>query len=95
MSERDSSLVTFIVGAVIGAAAGLLLAPKSGRETRSDLKRLSEDISDTISDFTEDAKDKGRKFYEQGREKVLSGKDKINEVFEEGKKVFNKYKDEK
>ena len=35
--KRNSILV--LTGLAVGAAAGILLAPKSGRETRSDIKR--------------------------------------------------------
>ncbi|MDR1952476.1 MAG: YtxH domain-containing protein [Elusimicrobiota bacterium] len=94
MSDRHNTLLAFLIGGVIGAAVGLLYAPKAGKETREDLKRLGENLSDNIVDLAEDAKEKGHKIYKSGKEKFLSGKDKLNEVFEEGKKVFNKYKDE-
>ncbi|MDR0823414.1 MAG: YtxH domain-containing protein, partial [Endomicrobium sp.] len=63
MSDNNNSLLAFAVGALIGAAAGILYAPKSGRETRSDLKRLSEDFSDTVADLGGDLKEKGRRIY--------------------------------
>ncbi|MDR3243325.1 MAG: YtxH domain-containing protein [Elusimicrobiota bacterium] len=94
MSDKNNSLLVFVVGAVIGAAVGLLYAPKTGRETREDLRRLGEDLSDTVADFSGDLKEKTRKIYNEGRERVLSSKDKITEVFEEGKRAFDKYKDE-
>ena len=39
MSREDSgsSVAFFILGAAMGAAAGILLAPRSGRETREQL----------------------------------------------------------
>lgn len=45
MSEKDgagSLLVGFIIGGVVGAVAGLLLAPKPGSETRADLADYGE-----------------------------------------------------
>ena len=42
MSDRRSSIpLGLLVGAIAGAVAGILLAPKSGKETREDLKKLS------------------------------------------------------
>lgn len=50
----------FGVGLLIGAAMGLLLAPKSGRETREQIKGIATDLSarakSTASDITEKAK---------------------------------------
>lgn len=37
-----------IVGAVVGAGAALLTAPKSGKETREDLKRKASDLKDEV-----------------------------------------------
>ena len=91
MCDKKDTLFAFLLGGVIGAALGILYAPKSGRETRHTLKRIGEDFSDTVSDLSEDIKDAGRKAYEEGRERVLSSKDKISEAFEAGKKAFEKY----
>ncbi len=38
---RGESLVFFLVGGLIGAGIALLYAPKAGRETREDIKRLA------------------------------------------------------
>ena len=35
--KRNAALI--LTGLAVGAAAGILLAPKSGRETRSDIRR--------------------------------------------------------
>lgn len=35
--KRNAALI--LAGLAVGAAAGILLAPKSGRETRSDIRR--------------------------------------------------------
>ena len=55
MDNRDSSLVAFLFGAIVGAAVALLYAPKTGKETRAHLKRITED-------FVEDAGEKGMEF---------------------------------
>jgi len=38
-------LLAFVVGAATGAAVALLTAPKSGRETREDLKELGTNVA--------------------------------------------------
>ena len=40
-SSTDDFFKGLLFGAVIGAAAGVLLAPKSGAETRADIKTFS------------------------------------------------------
>lgn len=55
--RRHSRLLTgVLVGGVLGATAGFLLAPKSGRELRSDIKAK-----------TKSALDETRRLYSDGR----------------------------
>ncbi len=39
------------IGVLVGAVAGLLLAPKSGEETRDDLTKSMSDLSDKITEL--------------------------------------------
>ncbi len=39
------------IGVLVGAVAGLLLAPKSGEETRDDLGKSLNDLSDKVSEL--------------------------------------------
>jgi gas vesicle protein len=45
------------LGAVAGAVSGLLLAPKSGKETRSDIKTKAVSTKDKAVDQADKAKD--------------------------------------
>jgi gas vesicle protein len=94
MCDKKDTLFAFLLGGIIGAALGILYAPKSGRETRYNLKKMGEEFADTVSDLSDEVKDAGRKVYAEGKEKVISGKDKISEAFEAGKKAFEKYIDD-
>ncbi|WP_296384559.1 YtxH domain-containing protein [Winogradskyella sp.] len=58
-----------VLGALIGAAAGVLLAPEKGSVTRDTLKKEGKDIKNQITtDFTE-VKDDLSKAAESGKDK--------------------------
>ncbi|TFH01737.1 MAG: YtxH domain-containing protein [Calditrichales bacterium] len=61
----------FLFGGIIGAAVGILLAPKSGRETREELGGEAEkDYALALKDL-EHAKKAAMKSFEEGRDKVI------------------------
>lgn len=47
-SRTGETILVLLVGAAIGAAAGLLLAPRPGRETRRKIHRWIEDVEETL-----------------------------------------------
>jgi gas vesicle protein len=55
-----------MIGLGIGAALGLLLAPKPGRQLRKDLRRSYDDALETASDWTDEAKDRFEEVVEKG-----------------------------
>ncbi len=81
--DRDSSLLAFLLGAAVGAAVGLLYAPRTGKETRAHLKKLTED-------FAEDAEEVGIDLREKGKRFVNDSKVKVSELIEKGKAKFKK-----
>jgi gas vesicle protein len=53
--EEKSVLVSVLagigIGVLVGAVAGLLLAPKSGQETRDDLSKSMTDLTDRVTEL--------------------------------------------
>lgn len=94
MSDRgDGFFKGFVIGGIIGAVAGILLAPKSGRETREDLGEEAEKFyKQSKSDF-EHARKAAMKSFEEGRDKIL---DKLkNEEDLEQEEIPQEEKEEK
>ena len=59
--------ITFLlIGLGVGAALGLLLAPKAGRQLRKDVRRSYNDALETVSDWTDEAKDRFEEAVEKG-----------------------------
>ncbi len=55
--KEGSVLVPFLVGGVIGAGVALLLAPKSGKELRKDIRDIATDSREKITSTIEKSKD--------------------------------------
>jgi len=70
----------FGIGLLIGGIVGLLLAPKTGRETRHQLKTFTGELSDRTRKFTKDLGDKIGSTKDALSESVKAGKSKFEEV---------------
>jgi len=58
-STNIGTAITFLlIGLGAGALAGLLLAPKSGKQLRRDLKRGYDDARDAVGEWAEDTAEK-------------------------------------
>ena len=70
VSEGNSSVGTAVTFLMIGLGAGalvaLMLAPKTGRQMRKDLRRKFDDAKDSLQDWSEDARDRVQDAVERG-----------------------------
>jgi gas vesicle protein len=71
VTKERSILVPFLVGGFVGAALGLLFAPKAGREVRRQIKDLAVDGKEKIVS----AVGKSREFYTEAITAVNSAID--------------------
>ena len=75
-SERNTAgtaIVFLLIGLGAGALAGLLLAPKTGKQMRRDLRRGYEDAKDTLQDWSEEAGSRARDVRERVRDVAERG----------------------
>ncbi len=64
MSKNSGKLLLAgIVGALAGAIGGLLLAPKSGKETREDIAKMAKDIADQLKSGSVATKEKVKEVF--------------------------------
>lgn len=54
MKDLSKVMLSFIVGALAGAAAGVLLAPDKGKNTRKKVKKSMDDLSEKVKDSMDD-----------------------------------------
>jgi len=57
MNKNQKPLLSFIIGAAAGAAAGLLLAPSTGKETRKKLADEATSLKDKVEKEVKSASD--------------------------------------
>jgi len=69
-SKKIEFLKGLLIGGLIGAAAGILFAPKSGKETREDISRKTQELLVKAKDEYEIALEKSKKAYEAAVEKM-------------------------
>jgi gas vesicle protein len=104
MNENTTKIGgAILIGGLIGAAIALLYAPKSGRETRKDIKKAArraknstvdfiEDTIDDVNDFINDLRDKAADIVDQGADLSEKAKKEIMASFEQGQKAIEKQK---
>jgi gas vesicle protein len=83
-TRKRSVLIPALAGGITGAGLGLLIAPKSGKEFRKDLKRLARNTQDQVSE----AIDTGKEFYGDGKAAVINAVEAGSKPFIRGKKKF-------
>ena len=83
-----------LFGAAVGTVAGILTAPKSGKETRKELKEKAEEIGKVVkektSEFVEDAKVKTEAAVEEVKIEAGKLQKRALNTYEGAKKGFGK-----
>jgi len=93
-SNNVGTAITFLlIGLGAGALAGLLLAPKTGKQMRRDLQRGLEDAKDTLGDWADETKDRVRDASDRVRDVASKGvemADDLREKVEPLRRVINR-----
>lgn len=89
MSDRDgNTFVWFLAGLGVGAAVGLLYAPRSGSETREVLRARAEEGRDYVRNRAREARGQAEEWVDRGREVVNQQKDQFRAAYEAGRQAY-------
>jgi gas vesicle protein len=82
-SEGVNGFAWFLTGVVLGAAAAILYAPKTGRDTREFVTQQTRRGKEAVTETTESIVDSGRDMFDRGRKLV----EEAAALFERGRKL--------
>jgi len=99
-SGPSGVILSFLVGALTGAAAAVLLAPRSGRETREILGERWRDAADRSRHLGEQAAQKSREvvdeasgYVDRQRGALEKRRDRLAAAVEAGKQAYREEKE--
>jgi gas vesicle protein len=82
--------LAFVAGAIVGAAAALLLAPQSGRETREQLRGYARRGEEEVRELAGKAGDAFDQAMEKGRQFLNEQKSVLGEAFDAGREAMRR-----
>ncbi len=83
-----SGLVWFLAGLGIGAAAGVLYAPRSGAETREALRARAEEGSEQARHHARRVRENASEWMDRGRDTVSEHKENFRAAYEAGRQAY-------
>ncbi len=87
-----SVFISFLLGAVAGAAAVLLLAPQARKESAERIREFGQDIKERTSDYLDQAKDTVSSTVGRGRDFLDEKRSLIQSAVEAGKEAYQREK---
>ena len=76
----------FMFGSVLGALAGILFAPKSGKELRSDIKEKGSEVLNDAKGIYADANKKAKEIIEEAKHQAQELKKQANRHLSEARR---------
>jgi gas vesicle protein len=89
----SSIFLSFLLGGLVGAGVALLLAPKSGRETRLRIRELADDVKEKADEYVDQTKSRVTAAVERSKGFVQDQKSIIASAVEAGKEAYEKEKE--
>jgi gas vesicle protein len=86
--DDDKRISYFLLGLGIGVATGILLAPKSGQETRDLLRSKADEGKEYLKRRTAELRDSASDLLDKGKEVVSRQKESLSAAVEAGKLAY-------
>jgi gas vesicle protein len=86
--DSGNGILWFLAGLGVGAALGVLYAPKSGGETRDAILSAAEEGTDAMREHARRYRDQAEQAVNRGREYVNQQTDQIRSAFEAGRQAY-------
>ena len=86
--NSGSGLIWFLAGLGIGAAAGVLYAPRSGAETREALRARAEESTEKARHHARRARESAGEWIDRGRDTVSEHKENFRAAYEAGRQAY-------
>lgn len=94
-NDRSSILLPLLAGVAAGAALGVLLAPRSGAETRAALRRKAEEAYEGVEGLVDEVRER----VAQAKEGVAGARGEANDLVgflvAEGRDLWERIQDER
>ena len=88
-SHFSDILITLLVGLSAGFVAGILLAPKPGKETRKEIKEKGEELIEKSKESFDMVVGKTKQYTEKGKSRLAELKSRSEELIERGKEKIS------
>jgi len=93
MAENIGSKVSyFLVGLGIGSLIGILLAPKSGEETREYLSQKAKEGNEYAQKKARELRERAEDLVERGKEMLTQKKEQIESAVDVGRETYRREK---
>ena len=96
--EEKNVVINFLaglgLGALIGAATALMLAPKAGSETRQDIASAADDLRKKANKVVQDLSESSDDLVKKSKELLETTKVKVQSAIDAGKQAMARKKEE-
>jgi gas vesicle protein len=89
MSDQNGgSFVWFLAGLAVGGLVGVLYAPRSGNETREELRARAEQGRDYVRNRARETREQASEWVDKGRDVINQQKDQFRAAYEAGRQAY-------